>query len=68
MRVRRESVVAVLVNAVKFFARLLHRIDVNDNIRKITDVMHRFTLHFLGDGVTLFHRKLRRDRHVYFGV
>ena len=64
----RQAVVGVRVNAMKFFAGLLHRIDVDNNIREVTDVMHRFVPHFFGKGVAFLDGKLRRNRHVHFGI
>ena len=68
MRVHRKAVVGVRVNAMKFFAGFLHRIDVDDNIRQVADVMHRLVPHFLGKGVPFFDGKSRRNRHVHFGI
>ena len=61
MRVHRQAIVGVRVNAMKFFAGLLHRVDVDDNIREVADVMHRLMPHFLGNGVPFFDGKSRRN-------
>ena len=45
----------------KFFAGLRRRIDVDDNIREVANVMHRFVPHFLGKGVPFLDGKLREQ-------
>lgn len=64
----RRVVVRVCVNAMKFFSGLRHRIDVDNEIREATDVMHRLVPHFLGRGVPVFDGQLRRNLHVHFRI
>jgi hypothetical protein len=64
VRVHRQAVVGVHVNAMKFFAGLRHRIDVDNNIGEVADGMHRFMPHFLGKGVPFL--KARSINGIWF--
>src|SRR5262245_39294574 len=68
VRMRRQAVVDVLGDAMVGFARLVRRVDVNDDERQVVQMMQQLVAHLGGDLVGLRDGQPRLDGDVELGV
>ena len=68
MRVNRQTIVAVLHNAVKLFARFVSGVNVKHHRRQIIEMVQQFMPHFFSDGMPFRDGKARSNRNVQFSV